>query len=62
MAEAFSSLEDMEKTRTFPEFFNPDVFGVVLGFIRREPVTQSMGKAAKVVSEQVKGVIGKQAA
>jgi len=62
MSEAFASLEMMEKTRTFPEYFNPDVFGVVLAFIRREPVTRSMSKAAQVVSEQVQGVIGKKAA
>ncbi len=45
-------LEGLEKSRTFPEYFNPDVFGVVATWSRTTKAAQPMQGAMETVKAQ----------
>lgn len=57
LKESFETLEKLEKARTFPEYFNPDVYAIVIGWIRNSVTNEISGKASEVVLQQVRDVI-----
>jgi HD-GYP domain-containing protein (c-di-GMP phosphodiesterase class II) len=59
LRESFETLEKLEKARTFPEYFNPDVYAIVIGWIRSSLNNEVSGKAADVVLQQVKDVMNR---
>lgn len=55
--EAFDRIETMEKTRTFPEFFNPEVFAAVVSWLHTGKSMESAKQALEVVEQQAKSVV-----
>src|SRR5690606_31286078 len=54
MREALKVIEGFEKKKSFPEYFNPEVFGEVLRWTRSAPDASAMTEAAKAVGERAK--------
>lgn len=52
--DALQKLESLEKARTFPEYFNPDVFAVVLRWMREGNAGVATRNAAEVVRARAK--------
>jgi|GEM_PF-1234597 len=59
LKESFETLEKLEKARTFPEFFNPDVYTSVIRWIRHAANNDLSVKASDVVLKQIQGVMEK---
>lgn len=57
LKETFEMLEKLEKTSTFPEYFNPDVFAAVIGWIRSQASRDARAEAVAVVKDQTLGLI-----
>ncbi|MCM2324568.1 MAG: HD domain-containing protein [Oligoflexia bacterium] len=61
LKETFAMLEGLEKARTFPEYFNPDVFGAVVHWIRSEAATAARNDALSLVETQAQHLLKKSA-
>jgi HD-GYP domain-containing protein (c-di-GMP phosphodiesterase class II) len=59
MREALETIEKLEKAKTFPEYFNPEVFSAVLRWVRGTVNSELISEASKVVGSQAKEVIGR---
>jgi HD-GYP domain-containing protein (c-di-GMP phosphodiesterase class II) len=57
LKDAFLLIERMEKAKTFPEHFNPEVFAAVMRWVRSIASEELIGSAAEVVGSQAKEVI-----
>jgi HD-GYP domain-containing protein (c-di-GMP phosphodiesterase class II) len=55
-------LEKLEKARTFPEHFNPEVFATVMRWTRSEGSKEQTAAAMDVVKNQTRGLIDKKGA
>jgi HD-GYP domain-containing protein (c-di-GMP phosphodiesterase class II) len=53
------TLEKLEKTRTFPENFNPEVFSTVLKWTKSDKSREQMSIAVDVVKEQTRKLMDK---
>lgn len=61
LKETFEMLEKLEKARTFPEFFNPEVFAAVIRWIRSTAAQAARAGALEVVEHQTVSVLGTKA-
>ncbi len=57
LKETFGLLEQLEKARTFPEFFNPDIFSAVMHWIRSKPSADLASRASSVVGVRAREII-----
>jgi HD-GYP domain-containing protein (c-di-GMP phosphodiesterase class II) len=57
LMETFTALEGVEKARTFPEYFNPEVFTAVLRWIRTYSSKSNSAEAIGVVEKQVQALV-----
>lgn len=57
VSETFSVLEKMEKARSFPEHFNPEVFSEVVKWTKSDANEELLKSAAETVDAQAEGVI-----
>jgi HD-GYP domain-containing protein (c-di-GMP phosphodiesterase class II) len=55
--ETFDELENLEKNRNYPQFFNPEVFAAVLRWIRTPGTLSNQLKASDVVRDTTSGLI-----
>jgi HD-GYP domain-containing protein (c-di-GMP phosphodiesterase class II) len=62
LQETFATLEAIEKKRTFPEYFNPEVFGAVVKWMRNARAMDSAKEAAKIVEQTTEKLIKNKAA
>ncbi len=58
LAQTFDLLEGLEKARTFPEYFNPDVFSAVVQWIRSASANAAKENAVQIAQDQAKKLIG----
>ena len=56
-SEALSQLDSLEKARSFPEYFDPDIFSQVIQYIQGEKLEESMDQASQVVQDQIGRVV-----
>jgi response regulator RpfG family c-di-GMP phosphodiesterase len=61
LKEAFDEIEKMEKVRTFPEFFNPEVVSTIMKWLRDKYDETAIAKATEVVEVQARDVVQKKA-
>ncbi|MCM2279516.1 MAG: HD domain-containing protein [Oligoflexia bacterium] len=52
LKETFAMLEGLEQARTFPEYFNPDVFSAVISWIRSAAAADARKSALNLVETQ----------
>lgn len=52
--DALEQVRKVQKTRTFPEYYNPDLWQVVLRWMQSEKIADAMTSVADVMSEQSK--------
>ena len=57
--EAMFKLESNEKTRTFPQYFNPDVFAAVLRWMRESKTNGAARNAAEVVRAKARQLLAR---
>lgn len=57
LKDTFDMLEKLEKTRTFPEYFNPEVFAAVIRWIRSTEATAARAGALAVVEKQTRQIL-----
>lgn len=57
LVETFDTLEKIEKSRTFPEYFNPDVFEILTRWLRDPKSSASTESAIQVVVGQSKNIL-----
>ncbi|MEK6578768.1 MAG: HD domain-containing phosphohydrolase [Bdellovibrionota bacterium] len=57
LADTFDTLEQTEKSRTFPENFNPDVFTILLRWLKDPSSAASVESAIAVVVHQSKNIM-----
>jgi HD-GYP domain-containing protein (c-di-GMP phosphodiesterase class II) len=57
LKDTFVLLEQLEKARTFPEHFNPDLFTAVLQWIRSKPASDVAANATQVVGKRTQELI-----
>jgi response regulator RpfG family c-di-GMP phosphodiesterase len=62
LKEAFDEIEKMEKVRTFPEFFNPEVVSTIMKWLRDKYNDTAIAQATEVVEVQARDVVQKKAA
>jgi HD-GYP domain-containing protein (c-di-GMP phosphodiesterase class II) len=62
LGETLDTLEKIERARTFPEYFNPEVFSTVIRWTRSEGSKEQTAAALEVVKGQTKGLLKKDAA
>ncbi len=62
LSESFDLLDSMDQKRSFPEFFNPDIFGRVIKWFRSSEGAESFKTASQVVQTQLKNVVEDDAA
>lgn len=58
LAKTFDLLEGLEKARTFPEYFNPDVFAAVVQWIRSAGANAAKANAVEIAQDQAKKLVG----
>jgi HD-GYP domain-containing protein (c-di-GMP phosphodiesterase class II) len=56
---ALLALEKVERARTFPEHFNPEVFSTVMRWTKSDKLGEQIGAAATVVKEQSQKLLDK---
>lgn len=59
--DALDALEHLEKARTFPEFFNPEILSAVLRWTRSAEADDRVALAKKTVEDQAKGIMKQEA-
>lgn len=57
LSDTFQTLEGLEKKRTFPEHFNPEVFGAVVKWMRQAGATDSAKEAAQIVERTTERLV-----
>ena len=57
LRDTFETLESLEKARTFPEHFNPEVFSAVIRWIKNHASIDSAEAALKIVEQQVRVLV-----
>ncbi len=62
LREAFDEIEKMEKVRTFPEFFNPEVLATIMKWFRNKFNENDLNQATEVVEVQARDVLQNKAA
>jgi HD-GYP domain-containing protein (c-di-GMP phosphodiesterase class II) len=65
LKETLEEIETMEKSRTFPEHFNPEVYAAVMRWVRSIPdprADQGLRSAAQVVRDEFAGKVTRRAA
>ena len=50
-------LEKIEKAKTFPEFFNPEIFREVVRWTKSETGAQSLHNVGEMVGSQAKSLV-----
>ncbi len=55
--DALIELEKIEKSRNFPEYFNPEVFNAVLKWTRKESNQELIARASNVVSDKADDLV-----
>ncbi|MBL7713987.1 MAG: HD domain-containing protein [Bdellovibrionales bacterium] len=55
--QAIEEIERLEKTRTHPQFFNPDVLSAVLKWVKSEAGADAGSRAIEVVQSQIRGLL-----
>lgn len=55
--QAIEEIERLEKTRTHPQFFNPDVLSAVLKWVKSEAAADAGSRALEVVQNQIRGLL-----
>ena len=55
--QSFEVLEKIETARTFPEYFNPEVFSIVIRWLKKDEAKTAMKTATDVVGGEVKKVV-----
>ncbi|MGE0616900.1 MAG: HD-GYP domain-containing protein [Bacteriovoracia bacterium] len=58
LREAFTFMNAKETSKNFPEYFNPEIFTLVMGWIRGSDSDDSVAKARDIVEQQVKSLVG----
>lgn len=58
VSEGFKFLESLEKARTFPSYFNPEVFGVVIRWTQSVTDNKVLSSASALVGQRVREVVG----
>ena len=62
LSQSFEFLEKLEKSSNFPEYFNPEVFGMVVTWIKSGKAEEFKDEAVSVVADQVKNVVSEELA
>jgi HD-GYP domain-containing protein (c-di-GMP phosphodiesterase class II) len=57
LQDTFQTLEKLEKKRTFPEHFNPEVFGAVMKWMKNAQAMDSAKEAAKIVERTTEKLV-----
>lgn len=56
LQDTLNIIQKIETSRTFPEYFNPEVFAAVMRFARKPESLQGMEKAIDAVANQARGL------
>lgn len=62
LSETLAVLEKVEKTRTFPEYFNPEIFEAVLGWTRNPEFRAASSEALEIVGDKARHIVETKAA
>lgn len=62
LREAFDQIESLEKVRTFPEYFNPEVLSTIMKWIKNQMNEAVLSEAGQIVEKQARDLVQKPAA
>ncbi len=55
--ESIDFLEKTERSRTFPERFNPELFAAILKWVKSDASSEQMNKAVEMIKDQTQGLM-----
>lgn len=59
LTQTIETLKKLESRRSFPEYFNPEVFSAVMSWIKNTPADSSLGSAVQVVGSRARQLVSR---